>query len=213
MSFTPGTALLLNDRAVAGYYSIAMNWISPEAVDHADITFSVDKAWLGVHHIAPSQVVLLRYVNGQWVGLPTRQGPGSDTRYGFIATTPGFSYFAVAEKKSGAPVTLATIAPVELGPAVNTSNGATVSIPTGPAGGVVSAVQTTAPAAPVPVPLPPATAPAQPSLVQVFFPTEGLPLVTIIAWALVLVVLVVTAWLIHRWWIRRQNPALFRKYD
>ena len=43
--------------------------------------------------------------------------------------------------------------------------------------------------------------------------SSGLPLVTIASIALCCVGLVSFGWYARRWWIRRQNPDLFREYD
>jgi hypothetical protein len=187
-----------------------MNWVSPDAIDHAEIAFSIDKAWLEAHKITPDNVVMLRYTNNQWVELPTRLSDTHPTSYGYISTTPGFSTFAIAETKNsslGAKVTqvLTELTPVVPASADNTS---TETSPARPTKTVIQPTSTVVPAA-----LAPAVNQAQLTLLQVFFPPAGLPLMTIIAWATVLILLIVAIWLISRWWIRRQNPTLFREYD
>jgi len=206
-SATPGTALQLIGRDVAGYHSITVNWINPDAIGNADIAFSVDKAWLEGHRVAPDQIVMLRYTGSQWVELPTRMENTLDTRYEYRATTPGFSYFAIARK--GDHAVALSVNGTTVVPAMQVDT-APANTPTTPSerGVAVSRVTTAVPALSSPV-----VAPAEPSLVQVFFPTQGLPLVTIGAWAIVVVLVIVVVWLIRRWWIRRQNPALFRRYD
>jgi len=203
LSVTPGAALLLNDRAVAGYHRITMNWISPDAIDHADIAFSVDKAWLDTHQILPSQVVMLHHTGNQWVELPTRLDQSRDTAYGYIATTTSFSYFAIAETKNRSVVSQGTQAPM--------GSTTVLSTPSGNAGPAPSPVRPTGTA--VPATVAPAVSPVY-SFWEVFFPPGGIiPLMTIIAWVIVLVLLIGVVWIIHRWWIRRQNPALFRGFS
>ena len=51
---TPGPALQISGREVAGYQRIDLNWVNPESsVDHADIQFTVSSAWLAGHGLAP----------------------------------------------------------------------------------------------------------------------------------------------------------------
>jgi PGF-pre-PGF domain-containing protein len=209
-STTPGTALLLNDRAVAGYFSITMNWVSPDAIDHAEIAFSVDKAWLEAHKVTPDNVVMLRYTNNQWVELPTRLSDTHPTSYGYISTTPGFSNFVVAETKNSSLGAKVTPVLTELTPVVTASADIT-STETSPARSTKTVIQSTSTV--VPAALAPAVKPPQPTILHVFFPPAGLPFMTLIVWATVIILLVVAIWLIRRLWIRRQNPILFRVYD
>lgn len=205
-SATPGTPLQLSGRDVAGYHSIAVNWINPDAIGHADIAFSVDKAWLDEHRVAPDQIVMLRYTGSQWVELPTRLEQTFDTAYGYRATTPGFSWFAIT-RKADSTVT----SPVNATAAI--PGGLTGTIPAdAPSAPAVTSVVVSRATTTVPAILSPAVTPP-PTLVQVFFPPQGIPIGTIVAWAVVIVLILIAAWLIRRWWIRRQNPALFRRYD
>ena len=173
-SAAPGTALQLTDRAIAGYHSITVNWVTPDAIDHADIAFSVDKAWLEAHRVAPENVVMLRYTNSQWVELPTMLVETTATSYGYIARTPGFSYFAVAEKKNSTVGTQGTPALATQVTGVTTPSGnASAGTPSAsPVSTRTRAVATTA------APAVPAPTPSSPSIAQVFFPSEGIPLVT-----------------------------------
>ncbi|MFA4876090.1 MAG: PGF-pre-PGF domain-containing protein [Methanoregula sp.] len=203
-SAVPGNSIQITDREVAGYQSITVNWINPDAIDHADIAFSVDKSWLASHHVAPEQVVMLHFTGGRWVELPTSLVNNRDTVYEYSAVTGSFSYFAIAAK-AGTPVAAGMNSTVFLPlPAGNVSAQNTITgIPATGAPGITTVVPVTSTAAP----------PARPTLIGVFFPQSGLPLVTIAAWAIVIVLLIIAIWLIRRWWIRRQNPALFRKYN
>jgi len=187
-----------------------MNWVSPDAIDHAEIAFSVDRQWLEAHKVAPDNVVMLRYTNNQWVELPTRLSGTHPTSYGYISTTPGLSTFAVAETKNSSRGAKVTQVLTELTPAVPASAGSTgtETLPARPTKTVIQPTGTVVPAA-----LAPAGNPPQPTILQVFFPPAGLPFMTLIAWATFLILLVVAIWLIRRLWIRRQNPVLFRVYD
>jgi PGF-pre-PGF domain-containing protein len=201
---TPGVSLLIAGRDVAGYQSITVNWISPDAIDHADIGFSVSKSWIDEHHIDPETVVMMRYTDNQWVELPTQLVQTSGTVYEYSSTTPGFSYFAITSRASANVNTTipdpgkTTIFTPATG-ANPSSEDVSLSLVTSTttATGSVQAV----------------TPPSPPTLMQIFFPPEGLPLITIAAWAVVIIIVIVVLLLLRKWWIRRQNPALFRKYD
>jgi PGF-pre-PGF domain-containing protein len=206
---TPVTALQLTGRAVAGYESITVNWVNPDAIDHADIAFSVSRSWLDTHAVLPEQVVMMRYTGNQWVELPTRLDQSLADHYQYVAKTPGFSIFAITVMAPPAAhgVINGTQASTLPGP------GDAAAIPgAGPATSLNS-VPPTLPPAPavmaVPTPMPASRSP----LVEIFFPSEGIPLVTLVAWIAVIVLIIICALLIRRWWIRRQNPALFRRYD
>ncbi|MEN6609835.1 MAG: PGF-pre-PGF domain-containing protein [Methanoregulaceae archaeon] len=209
-SVTPGSSILLTGRSVAGYQSITMNWINPDAIGHADIVFAVRNSWLTGQNLAPEDIVVLRYANSAWTELPTVMDTKDDTFGYYRATTPGFSYFVVANRFGNATSTAVNgTGNVSGAPSPGTgSTGATGSISRTTA--VPTALPTTGTAAVAPV----VTAtPAQSSLRTILFPETGLPLITIAAWILVILLIIILVYLIRRWWIRRQNPALFRKYN
>lgn len=210
-SVTPIVSILITDRQVAGYERITMNWINPDAIDHADIVFAVNDNWLTGQKLGAEDVVVLRYADAVWTEIPTLPGTKDDTFRYYRATTPGFSYFAVAARRENST-----------GATVN----ATVRVPDTPISGTGSGgvTSTGIPVAAVPTVLPTVTTaeavapaisatPVQPSIGTIFFPETGLALGTVVAWILVIVLIIILVCLIHRWWIRRQNPALFRKYE
>ncbi|MFA5330768.1 MAG: hypothetical protein WC342_00170 [Methanoregula sp.] len=41
----------------------------------------------------------------------------------------------------------------------------------------------------------------------------GFPVLSVVIGAVILIIVAIAAVFIRRWWIRRQNPALFRKYN
>jgi len=191
---TPGPALQISGREVAGYQRIDLNWVNPESsVDHADILFTVSSAWLAGHGLAPGAVVMLRNHDNGWQELPTRlDHTAGDLNY-YIATTPGFSYFAIAGGLNATgKIANSTITSGMVSPAV-------ITIPV-PATTVMTAgLIHPAATSPLPAPAP--------------LPEEGFPLMTLAIAIAVIILIAVAILLIRRWWIRRQNPALFRKYD
>ncbi|PKL68442.1 MAG: hypothetical protein CVV30_11060 [Methanomicrobiales archaeon HGW-Methanomicrobiales-1] len=205
----PATAFQLTGRAVAGYELITMNWVNPDAIDHADIAFSVSKSWLDTHAVLPDQIVMMRYTNNQWVELPTRLDQSLADRYQYVTTTPGFSYFAITVKLPGATDGAGNV----------TQAGTFLDLPGKAADTAVTEPATalnTGPATMLPVPVTTVNAAAPQSFssgIEIFFPTQGITLVTILAWVAVIVIIVICVLLVRRWWIRKQNPALFRRYD
>jgi subtilisin family serine protease len=150
----------------------------------ATVFFSVPRAWLDEHGFAPAGIVLYHETPAGWVALPTTFLDEENEAMTFSAETSGFSPFAIA----GAPAPAATNA---------TGTPAIQPVP----------VTTIVPRSPVTLQTTTAPVPAvdlEPSP----------PLFIIVAGILVAIVLLaVVGYLIRRWWIRRQNPALFRDYD
>lgn len=79
-----------------GYIQIEPVGINPSMIQQGVISFSVDATWLSEHNIAPAQVVMMRNHDNQWTTLPTTLISSSGSTCNYLATTPGFSYFAVA---------------------------------------------------------------------------------------------------------------------
>ncbi|TAL55586.1 MAG: PGF-pre-PGF domain-containing protein, partial [Nanoarchaeota archaeon] len=78
----------------------------PEAnIKQATVKFAVNKTWLTVNNIQEANVYLLRYVNGAWAPLTTQILASGDTSVTYLASTPGFSHFAIGGKPSAASAT------------------------------------------------------------------------------------------------------------
>jgi len=67
----------------------------------ATINFKVEKTWLSSNNINANDVVMKRYVDGEWVELTTTKGEDDGTYVHYTTQTPGFSYFVISQK-SGA---------------------------------------------------------------------------------------------------------------
>ena len=76
------------------YISIELDDGEPET--SATVTFAVRKHWLERNNIAPQELSLFRYVNGQWFALETTFLHELDDYAFYQSTTPGFSNFAIA---------------------------------------------------------------------------------------------------------------------
>ncbi|WP_292369866.1 PGF-pre-PGF domain-containing protein [Methanoregula sp. UBA64] len=185
----------LSGRPVAGIISIEPSGVNPSAIKSAAIAFAVSSDWLSANNLAPSDVVLARNTNGNWVDLPTTFAYSSGGLDYFTATTPGFSYFAVTKKASAAATTAVT------GTLAATATGL---VTTAPAMAAVTTHGTGVMAA----------APVRTTAVPVFAGTTGgVPVMAVVLIGAGVAVLIGAGWYIRRWWIRRQNPALFMEYD
>ncbi len=194
---SPGQTLQVPGLTVAGYEQITPLGINPSMIDHGTITFGVSGTWLNEYHAAPEDIVLMRYHEYQWDALPTRFDHSSKDIFFYVADTPGFSYFAVALKPSGSsavtPSTTPDISSRVTSSAVDTMS-QTVSDQDTPSS-QPAASQTTA--------IPPvAHATGAPAI----------PFMTLAFAFIMCIGFVAGAGIVRSWWIRRQNPTLFKKY-
>jgi PGF-pre-PGF domain-containing protein len=187
------------NQDIAGYRQIEPIGVNPAVFSSGVISFRVTGSWLSAHQGTPDQLVMLRNHDGVWTELATTYVREDGNYYYFTADTPGFSYFAVAVRNTTevtSPSTTVTV-PAE------------TTLPAGSAPAVSAVVQTSVPAAagtshPGTSQTTAAPAPAG---------SSGFPVSLAIAGAGAIVIVAVGIVVFRRWWIRRQNPALFRKCD
>ena len=157
-------------------------------ISGAVISFIVPLSWLNDNNIDPQNVVLYHLVGTTWTAVPTTFVKTVSGQVYFTATTPGFSKFAITGQSPPLAVQTTAAAPQSFG-----------SLAAADPAPVVSTVVRT------PVATQTTTAPVQP--VQ---PSAGFPLATLGLGVVGCIVLVTGALVTRRWWIRKQNPALFR---
>ena len=158
----------------------------------AAITFTVPQSWLDENHVSPQDIILYHYTGGQWVALPTTVVKTENGQVYFTATTPSFSWFAIGVTKTPSAVVTSGI------PGSRTFGDIV--------GGAVTEPVTAGTGA--------GTLPAETTAtVPVVAVDPGFPLATIAMISTGCVVLIGGSWYVRRWWIRRQNPALFMEYD
>ncbi|MEM5814574.1 MAG: PGF-pre-PGF domain-containing protein [Candidatus Aenigmatarchaeota archaeon] len=73
-----------------------------EEIAQATIKFAVDNGWLATKNYDPDKIKLMRWHDGFWAELPTTKDSSDDEKTYYIATTPGFSYFAVVAEAAEA---------------------------------------------------------------------------------------------------------------
>ncbi|MDO9325924.1 MAG: kelch repeat-containing protein [Methanoregula sp.] len=161
------------------------------SIDKADIAFSIPRSWLNEHHISVQDVVMYHLSEKSWNGLPTTFVREENGWVYYRAVSTGFSRFAIAGKLNNESNTTFQ-KPVELQ--------STYTIAT------ITPSLTNSPGTQKPIP-------TQTVAVPVSASSSSLSLPTIILLCGAGLCVIVAGILIHRWWIRRQNPALFRKYD
>ena len=196
------TSHVPDGHTVAGIAVISPVAVNPSAIGSGTITFAVSADWLSEHGLAPANIVLMRFHDGSWAELPTTYQYQSGDAYYFTATTPGFSYFAVADRISTASTDI-TVAKTAVTPVLATSSTQAADVTAATPASVKAASAGTS------APVTTATTAAPVSTGGSF----GIPVLTIIAGIGGIAVVAVGAVLGRRWWIRRQNPTLFRKYD
>ena len=69
--------------------------LSADSMGNSKINFKVEKEWVDENEIDLSTITLCRY-SGGWTELPTELKGEDEEYYYFIATTPGFSPFAIS---------------------------------------------------------------------------------------------------------------------
>jgi PKD repeat protein len=156
------------------------------SITKAVINFTVPQAWLDENHIAPGSIVLYHQTANGWEALPTTVLFTKDGTVYFSAQTNGFSLFAIAGTPGATAATVATTQGIM-------SNVVQTPAPAAVAKAPVT-TQTTAPPAATPQP-------AAPS-----------PLLNIVLVIAAIGLLAGGGFMARRWWIRRQNPALFEEY-
>jgi PGF-pre-PGF domain-containing protein len=190
--------------AIAGYRQIEPMGVNPDAFSSGVISFRVISRWLAANQITPDQLTLFRNHDGTWIPLPTTYLREEGNYYYFSATTPGFSYFAVAAMTPAGVTALPTAPPLSAETTTPTGSAPARSI-TGVQTRVPTMAVTTHPAISHPVTFPTTITPVPAG-------SSGFPVGSVIAGAVVIVLMATGIVVVRRWWIRRQNPALFRNY-
>jgi PKD repeat protein len=179
----------------------------PEPVKQGSIVLFTSSAYLAEHSITPAEIRVMSYSGGRWTPLDTRFTGASGNRFSFTADTDTYSLLSLGNTKdgiNGLPVIGSAATPVP----TTSHTPATRPSLTDPENQGISREETPAAAVQQPVAAPPA-----PAAASLPVASSGFPLIAIIVVSAGCIVLIGGAWYARRWWIRRQNPALFREYD
>jgi hypothetical protein len=189
----PGTAVPASAGTVYQYLDLVPARYT--TITGAVISFTVPLSWLNDHHIVPQNVVLYHLAGSTWVPLPTTWVESRDGQAYFTASTPSFSRFAITAKSSpAATVSQTVVTPAVVTPEVKNTPPAIIAAPVA---GTPAPARTTASPSPAPADT----------------PKPGFTPAVIGTGAAGLAILAIGAVYTRRWWIRRQNPALFHEYD
>jgi PGF-pre-PGF domain-containing protein len=90
-----------------------------EDITNAKINFKVEKSWLTSKGLSENNVALYRYVNGKWVAQTTEMKASDVTHVFYEANVGGFSYFAIGQAETEAPV-VPDVVPAVVVPEVQT---------------------------------------------------------------------------------------------
>jgi PGF-pre-PGF domain-containing protein len=199
-----GTVPELTGHPFTIYYQIESPHLQSSQIGSALIEFSVKEKTLTSIGLKPEDVVLMHWDGSRWTELPTVFDYSSNSRAFFSAITPGFSYFVITSKAPSLAIPKGTTLPLTVLPSLST-------IPDVIATSPVSryTIPVTIPAVSQERPRDLANlSPASPS-------TDTTPGVPALAVGVILIgcCAIGGGWYARRWWIRRQNPALFKDMD
>jgi PGF-pre-PGF domain-containing protein len=187
-----GTGSNLTAPSGIVYQYISIVPVRYSSITKAVINFTVPQSWLDEHKIAPESIVLYSQTVNCWEALHISVLYSKEGIVFFSSESTSFSLFAIA----GTPA-------------------ATVPVTTGTTQVIVSSpVQQQIPVQAVVIQTPVITqttaAPAPATSTKPSSPSSLMNVVLVIA---AIGVLAGGGFVARRWWIQRQNPALFQKYD
>jgi PGF-pre-PGF domain-containing protein/PGF-CTERM protein len=78
------------------YLNIHLHDIKDENIKNVDIKFNVDRQWLQNNDAGAEQIILERYVDGEWITYKTSVVNNDQDTITLMAQIPGFSNFAIS---------------------------------------------------------------------------------------------------------------------
>jgi PGF-pre-PGF domain-containing protein len=182
--------------------------IAPESHKPSDLTFFVDSDYLEAHRVNPADVKLMSFTDKHWNELPTRFTGSQGNRFYYEADCDRYSLLFIGNRKDG----YQQVPQIGILAMTNVTVLSESEIPTEPENTMLHK------------PIPSGTSPGlhQKSSQNESVNEEVAPRSTVSAYepyqaylllGALFFMLVAGVFIVKRWWIRRQNPALFRDYD
>jgi|APSaa5957512535_1039671.scaffolds.fasta_scaffold02201_9 PGF-pre-PGF domain-containing protein len=75
-----------------------------DKIELAEMTFEVEVSWLEDNNLEKEYISMYRFVDSEWTKLDTFLLEETSTIISYIAQTPGFSYFAIAQSDTPIPI-------------------------------------------------------------------------------------------------------------
>lgn len=190
-------------RVTAGIVAVKTVATNPSSISSVTITFAVADDWLRENALTPDRVVLMHQESGIWFELPTTYLHHSKDSHFFAATTRGLSFFAISTRSTGEPATVTADPDSDNAPTE-------ASVPDSSFGSLPAYADD-------PGAHPFAEHPVK-TLAPVGYESKKIPRSSggAMHWAVIpafVIGTVMCGMCVRRWWLRRQNPSLFRKYD
>ena len=186
----PGSGIHVPPGTVFGYVEITPARFT--TITGGQISFKLPQSWMDTNNFIPTDIILYRNVGNSWHALPTTFEKMKDGMAYFTASSPGFSQFAISGIHG-----LSTVLPdttdlpvVQVTSEMEKTSGTT---------SLAAARKPVTTQTPVALPVSP--------------PSPGFPFATIALVGVVVVILTGSGFMVRRWLIRRQNPALFRDLE
>ncbi|MCK4590042.1 MAG: PGF-pre-PGF domain-containing protein, partial [Nanoarchaeota archaeon] len=91
-----------HEKPAYKYIEIRTGNLEEKNIEEAKINFKVAKSWLTENNLNQENIALFRHVNENWIQLTTTLGQDDGEFIHYTASTPGFSYFAIAASEEPA---------------------------------------------------------------------------------------------------------------
>ena len=86
------------DNPVYSYVTINKSNVDDSSVSNVTIGFSVDEDFVSDNNASEDDVVLVRYVDGEWVETDVRLISSAGSTYSYEASSEGFGYYVITLK-------------------------------------------------------------------------------------------------------------------